>query len=226
MRVRQLLAGRDFARSNAFASQMANFVYLVEDEATKQCAIVDAAWEIDELLGIIRGEGLTLAAGLVTHTHFDHAGGSYAGAFVEGVAELAARTEAPIWVHPAEAGRLVAAGVPEARLRAAEDGVTCPLGEGVLRFHHTPGHTPGAVCIEAGDALVTGDTLFVGECGRIDLEGSDPRAMYRSLQKLKAMRPELVVYPGHDYGSTPTSTIGRERVENRWMNTPPDAFER
>lgn len=218
MRTTQLLAGRDFAARNPAAVSMANFVYLVEDEATKEAVLVDAAWEIAELLEIVQTRGLKLVAALVTHSHPDHAGGRYAGLSIEGVAELSDRTGVPVWVHPLEEAALVAAGVKRSLIQAAEEGAACKLGQGELRFWHTPGHTPGAICIEAGDALLTGDTLFVGECGRVDLPGSNPMAMWESLQKLKGLRPELVVYPGHDYGETPTSTIEREGRENPWMN--------
>ncbi len=103
------------------------------------------------------------------------------------------------------------AGVSEASVRRVQDGEELALGKGSLSFLHTPRHTPGCQCIRAGDAIITGDTLFVGECGRVDLAGSEPDAMFASLRKLAALPESTRVYPGHHYGRTPTSTIGEEK---------------
>jgi glyoxylase-like metal-dependent hydrolase (beta-lactamase superfamily II) len=96
-----------------------------------------------------------------------------------------------------------------------EDGRTLAVGKLEVQVLHTPGHTPDGCCFLAGKALFTGDTLFVGECGRVDLADSDVEAMYDSLmRRLFELPDDLVVYPGHDYGRTSTSTIGREKREN------------
>ena len=105
------------------------------------------------------------------------------------------------------------------------DGTKSPLGTTEIVCLHTPGHTPGSQCFLTGDAVITGDTLFVDECGRVDLPGSSPRQMVESLQKLARLDPGLTVYPGHDYGPTRTSTIAQQRVSNPYLRDPERAAE-
>lgn len=212
--IRQLLSGVDFARSNEAARQMANFVYLVGDEATRRCVLIDPAWDVAALLRLVREAKLSLAAVVATHGHADHVGGALHGVSIEGIAALVAQARVPVILHALEAQRLAQAGVPETALSPVADRETFALGQTELEFLHTPGHTPGALCIRVGDALFTGDTLFVDECGRIDLPGSDPDAMWRSLQRLAALSDQTVVYPGHDYGPTRTATIASQRKTN------------
>lgn len=215
--IRQLLAGRDFARDDESAYQMVNFVYLLGDEPSRQCVLIDPAWDIEGLLALVRQLGLTLTAGIVTHGHPDHAGGNLHGISIAGMAELTRRAGVPAIVHEAEADKLLAAGVDADAIHRVKDGERFALGATELRFLHTPGHTAGAMCIQAGEALFTGDTLFVDECGRVDLPGSNPDDMWRSLQRLKALPPATVIYPGHDYGPTRTATIEQQRQSNPWF---------
>lgn len=168
--------------------------------------------------------GLRIVGHVATHYHFDHIGGAApfgldSGEAVPGLREYAAWSP-PIAMHINDAELAAAAvqtGVGPERLSPLRDGDTLRVGNVTLEFLHTPGHSPGSMVMlvrgadgEATDA-VTGDTLFPGSCGRVDLPGSDPSAMWRSLQHVVAKLPgEVVVLPGHGY-SERSSTIAKER---------------
>lgn len=197
--------------------QMRNFNYLAGCDSTGEAALVDPAWEVDRMLDRAAAEGLSVTHLLLTHTHPDH---------IEGLASAWSRTRATIHVHaleaPAAAARLLAGGAAEgaAAIRDVADGGAIEIGSLPIRAMHTPGHTPGAVCYLVPGGVITGDTLFVGRCGRTDFPGSDPEAMYLSLRRLAALPEDTVVYPGHNYADRPTSTIGRERISNVHMSAP------
>jgi hydroxyacylglutathione hydrolase len=236
LRLEQWLAGRDFARDDPNAAPMVNFVYLVADDATRQAMLVDPAWDVDGLVRKVEQEGYTLAGTLATHYHPDHVGGDLWGLEVAGIARVAelapaARThahadEAP-WIE-----RVTGVKAKDLVLHAAGDVIA--LGGGSVRIElvHTPGHSPGSTCYLVSDpdtpsdrpgsvarpALFTGDTLFVQGCGRVDLPGSDPDEMHRTLtERLARLPAATVVYPGHDYGPSPTSTLERERRDNPYL---------
>ena len=185
---------------------MQNFSYLVGCEKTKECALIDPAWEPDRLLKAVEEKGMKFAAVLLTHTHFDHMEG------LENLFRLAGPQK--IYVHEAEA-----ANVDQFReqVTAIKDGTTIPIGALSIQCLHTPGHLPGCVCFRVGKFLFTGDTLFVNSVGRTDFPGSNPAEFQRSLDRLKALEDDVIVYPGHDYGPTPTSTIGRQKKENPYL---------
>ncbi len=216
---RQVLAGRQVAGSDPFASQMRNFMYLIGDPQKREALIVDPAWDVASLLDLAADDGYEVTGALVTHYHPDHVGGDLFGTRVQGLATLLERRAVPIYVNKHEAdGVKVVTGVSESDLRRVDDGDTVALGEQEVRFLHTPGHTPGSQCFLVGDRLVAGDTLFVQGCGRVDLPGGDPEQMYHTLTgKLAKLPPETVLYPGHDYGPSPTSTIGDELDSNLYM---------
>ena len=185
---------------------MANIVYLLADAETGECGVVDPAWDTPAILAALREEGLALARVLLTHGHRDH---------VNGVAELVRSAPGtPVHVHPADAGALE--GVRKS-LRPTGDGETVTLGRTSVTFLHTSGHTGGSQCLLCDGRLFTGDTLFIGSCGRVDLPGSDPEAMYRSLQRLAALPAETLILPGHDYGDVPSATMGEERGRNPYL---------
>lgn len=220
----QLHAGRDFARTDPRATQMANFAYLVIDRASGECALVDPAWDVAGLLARVQAEKGRLVAVVATHSHWDHVGGSFAGNDVEGVAKLVAAVPVPVWVNRADAPKLMQnTGLPASALKQVSDGDVLKLGQGEIRFLHTPGHTPGGHCLYTGQGVITGDTLFVDECGRVDLPGSDPRKMEQSLKRLMELPDQVVVYPGHDYGPSPTATIADQRRTNPTVR--PGAFD-
>jgi hydroxyacylglutathione hydrolase len=172
---------------------------------TGAAAIVDPAWEVDRLLREVATRGLRVTHALITHTHEDH---------IEGVAELVRRTGAAVVVSPREAAAL-AADAPS--LIEALDRTDIAIGRCGVRALDTPGHTVGGTCYLGDGFVITGDVLFVGGCGRTDFPGGDSAAMWRSLQRLTALPEETRVYPGHDYGATPTATLAHELRENPYL---------
>ncbi|RMG48514.1 MAG: MBL fold metallo-hydrolase [Acidobacteria bacterium] len=217
---RQLRAGRDFARVNPIAAQMVNFVYLIGDRQSGECLIVDPAWDVDGLLEIAERDGMTVVGALATHYHPDHVGGDLFGFDVQGVARLLERVGVKVHVHREEAdGLKKITGLSESDLARHDSGDILEIGQQRIEFIHTPGHTPGSQCfLVNGERLVSGDTLFVRGCGRVDLPGGDPEKMYESLtQKLAKLPDETILYPGHDYADKPTSTIGEEKQNNYYL---------
>ncbi|MCB9566620.1 MAG: MBL fold metallo-hydrolase [Myxococcales bacterium] len=171
-------------------------------------AIVDPAFEGDRILRLAAARGWRIAAVLVTHGHDDH---------VEAVAEVAAATGAAVYAHPLEVARLRELcgerGVPGERVIAVADGQEISIGGDRVQAIFAPGHAPGCVCwfVPSAPALCTGDVLFVGSCG----SASDPIAYVDTLQRRIAALPEMTrIYPGHDYGETPTSTLAWELSAN------------
>ena len=216
---RQLLAGRQVATSHPVAGQMRNFMYLVGDPQSRKALIVDPAWDVESLIETARADDYTIVGALITHYHPDHIGGDLWGVQVEGVQRLLEEVSAPLYVNKLEAdGVKIVAGVSESDIKKVDDGDALDLGELQIRFMHTPGHTPGSQCFLIGNRLVAGDTLFVQGCGRVDLPGGDPEQMYFTLtQKLAKLPTDTVLFPGHDYGPTETSTIGAELENNVYL---------
>jgi glyoxylase-like metal-dependent hydrolase (beta-lactamase superfamily II) len=219
---RQLLAGRDFATDDPVAANMVNFVYLIGDAETRECVVVDPAWDARGILDVVDADGMTLVGALGTHYHPDHVGGSMFGFTVPGMAALAALRPVKLHVNEHEAeGVKQVTGLSESDLVRHAGGDTLAVGAVEIRFVHTPGHTPGSQCFLVDGRLVSGDTLFVQGCGRVDLPGGDAGQLYESLtQKLAKLPDDTVLYPGHDYGRTPTSTLGDQKQTNYAMRVP------
>lgn len=219
---RQLLAGEHVARSHPVAGQMRNFMYLVGDARSRQALIVDPAWDVDSLLEVAAEDEVEVVGALVTHYHPDHVGGDLFGLEVDGLAKLLESTPVPIHVNRHEAeGLKKVTGVSDLDLNKVDSGDRTRVGDIEIEFLHTPGHTPGSQCFLVDGRLISGDTLFVQGCGRVDLPGGDVDEMYRSLtQRLAKLPAETVLYPGHDYGPSPTSTLGDERADNYYMRVP------
>ena len=193
---------------------MQNFIYLVGDPATRQCVVVDPAWEIDAIVGTAAADDMTIIAALITHTHQDHVGGHLFGMNIPGVEELLEKVKAKVYVHKAEREFLKGFG---SDLVKVDNNDTLQVGRLGLTFLHTPGHTPGSQCFLVDGRLISGDTLFIGSCGRTDLPGSDPSEMYYSLtQRLYKLPDETVLFPGHNYGGA-SSTLGDEKRGNPFM---------
>jgi glyoxylase-like metal-dependent hydrolase (beta-lactamase superfamily II) len=190
----------------------------VGDPVTRQCVVVDPAWEIDTIVETVAGDDMTLIGALVTHTHQDHVGGSLESwgmpGRIPGVEELLGQVATKVYVHKAEREFLPGLGSDLVRV---DNHDTLDVGRLRLTFMHTPGHTPGSQCFLVDGRLISGDTLFIGSCGRTDLPGSDPSQMYYSLtQRLGALPEDTILFPGHNYGGA-SSTIGDEKRQNPFM---------
>jgi len=177
-----------------------NFAYLVGDEIAAKAAIIDAAYRIEMILECLGELSLALCYIISTHSHFDHAGGN---------AELKRLTGAPIALHKS-------ARTGDIKL---DDGDILNIGSLEMKVIHTPGHTPDCICLLIGNKLLTGDTLFVGTVGGTGL-GDDARIEYNSLRRIMTLDDNIEVWPGHDYGVQPHSTIGHERTTNPFLLCP------
>ncbi len=174
--------------------QMANFTYVIGDDNGHDAVVIDPSWDLEKVFSALKKNGWKAKYIINTHTHFDH---------VLGNEQVASATGAKIIQH--ENSKLDK-DIP------VKEGQSIEVGKFNLKVLHTPGHSEDSICLLLGNTSVfTGDTLFVGTCGRTDLPGSDPAKMYHSLhERLAKLDGHLIVYPGHNYGSTPSSTIGQE----------------
>ena len=175
-----------------------NFSYIIADDTTGEAAVVDSSYNAGEITRIIKAENLQLKYIINTHGHSDHASGNQ---------ELRSISTAKIVAH--NLSRIN----PDIKVN---DGDTLNIGAIPVKVIHTPGHTPDSICLLVNNQkLLTGDTLFVGECGRTDLPGGNSKSMYNSLfHKILKLNDNIEVYPGHDYGQKLSSTIGEERRSN------------
>jgi len=180
----------------------ANFAYLVYCPGQRRGIAIDPSFAAAAVLAVAAEHSVQIDLVANTHGHSDHTAGN---------AELLAATGARLAAHPAD--------VPGADLALGDDD-TLAIGGGTIRALHTPGHSPGSLCFLTDDAVLTGDTLFVTRCGRADLAGSDVNQLFDSLQRLKQLPAETIVYPGHDYGPRPVSTIGDECRTNPYLLCP------
>lgn len=182
-----------------------NFNYLVICPETREAAIIDPAFEPDTILQAAHEVGASITSIWITHTHLDH---------IEAVPAIAQQTSARVYVHPSEADKLEGTHP----LALLHDEMRLLVGASTARALHTPGHTPGGTCFDLGDAVLTGDVLFIGGCGRSDFPGGDTRALWESLRRLLTdLPPEYRVYPGHHYGPRPVSSLEEERHENPYL---------
>lgn len=176
---------------------MRNFDYLLVDGESREALAVDSGWETGPVVDAARRGDLKVKYVVATHGHFDH---------VETLRDLARLLGAQVVAH--ESSEL------EADLRVA-DGAVLNLGNTRVRVIHTPGHTPDSICLYDGQEVFTGDTLFIGNCGRTDLPGGSAQQLFHSLRDiLMKLPPGTVVYPGHDYGDVPCRSIAEEARRN------------
>lgn len=213
---RQLLAGRDFAREDPVARQMVNFCYLVGDRDTGEAVVIDPAYDIKGLIDAAAADDMRITGALATHYHPDHIGGDMMGYRISGIRELLTIHPVPIHVQADEVEwvkRVVE--VSDADLVAHVSGDTVLAGEIPIELIHTPGHTPGSQCFFVDNRLISGDTLFLEGCGRTDLPGGDPAALYESLtQRLAKVPDDAVLFPGHQYSPEPSASMAETRRYN------------
>ncbi len=201
------------------AGPMANYVYLLGDHSKREAFIVDPAWDVAGLLDLLDKDGIRLAGVLATHYHPDHVGGSIFGMSIEGLSRLMELRPVPVHVNRHEAdGLKQVTGLEESDLVRHDGGDLLKVGDVPIELLHTPGHTPGSQCFLVDDRLVSGDTLFIQGCGRVDLPGADPEEMYYTLTRRLAKVPDHVeLYPGHNYAADIKSTLGKERKTNPYL---------
>jgi hydroxyacylglutathione hydrolase len=178
---------------------MDNFSYIVGCENTRQALAIDPGPDVDRIVSVAEKESLEIVTIVNTHGHGDHTAGN---------ARLKARTGAQIIIHELDGDRY-----PDADVRLTDE-KSLQLGDITFDLIHTPGHTPGGICLHAQGNLFTGDTLFVGDSGRTDLPGGNRPTLGKSIRRLMKLPDHTVVWPGHDYGPTPSSTIGWEKRNN------------
>lgn len=198
---------------------MANFAYLIGSTTTREAVLVDPAWDVQALLALAEQDDMRVTGALVSHTHADHVGGHFMGHHIEGAVELLEHCKAKIYVHKSEAEHL---DLPAGELVKTDEHTQLTLGGVQIDFIHTPGHTPGSQCFKLSDRLVSGDTLFIGSCGRTDLPGSNAEDLYFSLtQKLMKLDDATLVFPGHNYAEHATHTdIATEKARNPFFRFP------
>jgi len=212
---RQLLSGHDFAVGDPLAVQMANFVYLIGDRSTGECAVIDPAYAVDDIVRVAAEDDMKITDVLATHYHPDHIGGSMMGHRIEGITKMLETGSYRIHVNENEVPWVVrTSGVSENDLIAHSAGDCVQVGDVRIDLVHTPGHTPGSQCFHVRGCLISGDTLFLDGCGRTDLPGSDAEKMYESLQLLDSLPAETIIYPGHRYSVPPSETLAEVRTHN------------
>ena len=225
---RQLLSGRDFAQNDPVANQMVNFVYLIGDRDKGEAVVIDPAYDVRGILDVLDEDGMQLTGALATHYHPDHVGGDMAGYRISGVNELLRLRPVPIHVQADEAPWVQrVTGAEATELVEHEGGDTVMVGDIPIELIHTPGHTPGSQCFLVDGRLVAGDTLFLEGCGRTDLPGGDPAALYESLtQRLAKVPDDAILFPGHLYSQDPSASMGdtrrlnfvfRPKDEQQWL---------
>jgi glyoxylase-like metal-dependent hydrolase (beta-lactamase superfamily II) len=189
MKVHQILVGN-----------MQNFSYVVEDDDTNEGIVIDPSWDLDKIEQVITRNNLKIKYIVNTHHHFDHTLGNEA---------MTNSTGAKIIQHE------------ESELQndiTVKDGDVINFGNSELRVLHTPGHSRDSICLIGDGKIFSGDTLFVGNCGRIDLPGGSAKELYHSLfDVLYHLDENLTLYSGHNYGPSPISTIGKEKTTNLVM---------
>jgi hydroxyacylglutathione hydrolase len=195
---------------------MQNYVYLIGSTETREAAVVDAAWNIDEIVRIAAQDEMEITHALVTHTHPDHVGGGFAGMEIAGVTELLEKCKAKVVVHKAEAEFIK--GLSSSDMIKTDNGDKVDVGGVEVQLMHTPGHTPGSQCFLVENRVVSGDTLFIDACGRVDFPGGNPEQMYYSLtQKLMALPDDMILFPGHNYAPLKHATLGEQKKSNPYL---------
>jgi len=179
------------------AGTMQNFVYLLADKRGGEALVVDSGWEIEPIIKAVKEAGVKVKFVVATHCHFDH---------VSTLKELADTLTAKVVAHELS---------PTEHDLSVKGGDDLRLGQHDVKVIHTPGHTVDSICLYDGENLFTGDTLFIGNCGRTDLPGGSMKEMFTSLHGvILKLPPSTIIYPGHDYGEVPFRKLGEEALSN------------
>tara|TARA_B100001778_G_scaffold326163_1_gene322477 strand:- start:357 stop:1031 length:675 start_codon:yes stop_codon:yes gene_type:complete len=197
---------------------MENFIYLLGSKKTREVALIDPAWDVEGLLNHIQARDLKLSCVLVTHCHPDHVGGSMGGHSIEGLAEVLEKEPVKTFVNKHEVdGLKKVTGLSKIDMNIVDSGDHFKIGDNDIEFIHTPGHTPGSQCFKVNNSLISGDTLFVQGCGRVDLPGANSEDMFHSLRKLSKLPDETIIYPGHNYGPKEYATLQEVKKINSYL---------
>ena len=176
---------------------MQNFTYVLEDEETKESVVIDPSWDLELVLEVIERNALKVKYIINTHHHFDHTIGN--DAMIKHIRSKILQHESSTLKNDIH----------------ISDGEKITFGKSELTVIHTPGHSKDSICLVGDGKIFSGDTLFVGNCGRIDLPGGSAKELYHSLfDTLYKLDDDLMLYPGHNYGNSPNSTIGKEKKTN------------
>ncbi len=198
---------------------MENYTYVIADNATGDCAVVDPCWDADQILKTITDNHWQLKKILLTHMHYDH---------INALENVVAQTQIAVYVHEAEfahvqgdnasADPTISPPIPDSvQIHLSTDGECIAIGNSNCQCLHTPGHTPGSQCFLIDKNIITGDTVFIDACGRTDLPGGSPDQMNTSLHRITQLNPDTIIYPGHAYGRFNTSTIAEQCENNPYL---------
>ena len=197
-----MVSNKTFNIESIELGPMENLIYIIHDFATDRAAIVDPAWDIDQIIALTEKKKLKITDILLTHFHDDH---------INGVDALLEKTDAQVHLLKDEAKYISGNFLSSAKLYYGGDKIK--LGETEIEILHTPGHSPGSACFHIGGELITGDTLFVFGCGHCRLAGADPNQLFDTLTRLKTVMPgQTVIHPGHNYAEKVETTM-QEQVE-------------
>lgn len=185
---------------------MDNFIYLIEDTITKRAAIVDPAWDVSKIFQLAAKRNVVITDILLTHSHPDH---------INGMQPVLEKYDAELHLSKAE---FKFWGAELSKPTLHQGGESIQLGKTKIEILHTPGHTPGSVCYQIDDQLITGDTMFVFGCGHCNL-GGDPNILFDTLRQMKeTLAASMTVHPGHHYSEKPTSTIAEQIAGNPFLH--------
>lgn len=198
---------------------MQNFAYIIGCQTSREVVIIDPAWDVTSLLSKLDEKDYKLKGALVTHYHPDHIGGAFGTNNIEGISELLAQRPVKVYAHNDEVdGVKKITGASENDMTRVYSGDKLSIGAIEIEFLHTPGHTPGSQCFRIQNTLVSGDTLFINGCGRVDLPGSNSEDMFHSIKKLSDLPDDTVLLPGHNYAHVEKATLEETKKINTYMN--------
>jgi glyoxylase-like metal-dependent hydrolase (beta-lactamase superfamily II) len=195
------------------------FAYLLGADAGGEGLVIDPADEVDEIIALAKSKKIAIKNILNTHAHVDHIMGNEEMKRKTGAKIILHEDDAPLLTQTPRSMLAMFGGRPSPPAdQTVKDGEIIRAGEVSLKVLHTPGHSPGGMCLYGEGVVFTGDTLFVGGLGRTDLPGGSWEVMLNSIRtKLLTLPDETIVYPGHNYGPSPKSTVKNERLYNPFL---------